>query len=653
MAELKEERLAREIYEGVGGLGNVNKIVHCMTRVRMGINDESQVDLAQLKKIDGVLGVVEDDTLQVIVGPGIVNKVAQKMVETAGVKLGDPISAGKPMTDREKVEAKAAKVKAEQKKKNQTPFKKVLKSISNIFVPLIPAFVGAGLIGGVAAVLANMMTGGQLSGENWTHIITVLNVIKNGIFAYLSIYVGINSASEFGASPGLGGVIGATIMLTGVTPETAIPNIFTGGTLAPGQGGIIGVIFAVWILALVEKRLHKIVPDSIDIILTPLISLLIVGLATIFLIMPIAGVISDSLVGGINWVLTVGGAFSGFVLGFAFLPLVMFGLHQVLTPIHLQMIEKDGMTLLLPILAMAGAGQVGAAIALWVRCKKNKELTTLIKGSLPVGILGIGEPLIYGVTLPLGRPFLTACIGGGVGGAIIGAIGGIGAISIGPSGVALLPLIANGKWWGYVLGILGAYVGGFLATYFFGTPKDAMVGEDDVTEAVEVQEQKETAQTVVGTTATKEAFVAVANGQVMPLSEVPDQVFSTKMMGEGYAVNPVDNQIVSPVNGKITSIFPTKHALGIQTDTGLEVLIHMGLETVDLKGAGFAILVDENQTITAGTPIATMDLSAIKEAGKEIITMVIVTNSEHLTQFVEPTIHEVKAGETVVEATVM
>lgn len=182
---------------------------------------------------------------------------------------------------------------------------------------------------------------------------------------------------------------------------------------------------------MLEKQLHKIVPESIDIIVTPTISLLVIGLATIFLIMPVAGAISNGLVGIINVVLEKGGMVAGFTLGLTFLPMVMFGLHQILTPIHIEMINQTGMTLLLPILAMAGAGQVGAALALWIRCKSDKKLVEMIKGALPVGILGIGEPLIYGVTLPLGRPFITACIGGGIGGAVIGAFGNVGAIAIG------------------------------------------------------------------------------------------------------------------------------------------------------------------------------------------------------------------------------
>ena len=469
----KNTAIAKGIYENVGGMENVGKVVHCMTRVRMDIKNYDKVDLEKLKKVPGVLGVVEDDTLQVVIGPGTVNKVAQQMVEMAGVELGEPFPA---VDGKTAVNDKAAQMKAEVKKKNQKPWSKALKSIANIFVPLIPAFVGAGIIGGVSSILKNLLTAGAISGDMWVNIATVCGIIQSGVFAYLVIYVGINAAREFGASPSLGGVIGGVTTLAGMNPEAPLTNVFTGQPLTPGQGGVIGVIIAVFLMAQIEKRLRKVMPESIDIIVTPVITLLVMGLVTIFLIMPFAGWISTGLVGGINWVLNVGGAFSGFVLGATFLPMVMFGLHQILTPIHLQMIESGGSTLLLPILAMAGAGQVGAAIALWIKCRRNTQLTEMIKGALPVGILGIGEPLIYGVTLPLGRPFITACLGGGIGGAVLGLFGNVGAISIGPSGVALIPLIANGHWLNYVIGLLAGYAGGFIFTYFFGTTKEMQVG---------------------------------------------------------------------------------------------------------------------------------------------------------------------------------
>lgn len=472
----KEQQLAERIIAAVGGMDNIDSVMNCMTRVRIKVLDENKVDDQELRHIDGVMGVIHDERIQVVVGPGTVNKVANHMAELSGVKLGDPIPHHH--NDSEKMDYKSyaadkakANKEAHKAKQKNGKLNKVLKSIANIFIPLIPAFIGAGLIGGIAAVLSNLMVAGYISGAWITQLITVFNVIKDGMLAYLAIFTGINAAKEFGATPGLGGVIGGTTLLTGIAGKNILMNVFTGEPLQPGQGGIIGVIFAVWILSIVEKRLHKIVPNAIDIIVTPTIALLIVGLLTIFIFMPLAGFVSDSLVSVVNGIISIGGVFSGFIIGASFLPLVMLGLHHIFTPIHIEMINQSGATYLLPIAAMAGAGQVGAALALWVRCKRNTTLRNTLKGALPVGFLGIGEPLIYGVTLPLGRPFLTACIGGGLGGAVIGGIGHIGAKAIGPSGVSLLPLISDNMYLGYIAGLLAAYAGGFVCTYLFGTTK--------------------------------------------------------------------------------------------------------------------------------------------------------------------------------------
>ncbi|HCY0501173.1 TPA: PTS transporter subunit EIIC [Staphylococcus aureus] len=472
----KEQQLAERIIAAVGGMDNIDSVMNCMTRVRIKVLDENKVDDQELRHIDGVMGVIHDERIQVVVGPGTVNKVANHMAELSGVKLGDPIPHHH--NDSEKMDYKSyaadkakANKEAHKAKQKNGKLNKVLKSIANIFIPLIPAFIGAGLIGGIAAVLSNLMVAGYISGAWITQLITVFNVIKDGMLAYLAIFTGINAAKEFGATPGLGGVIGGTTLLTGIAGKNILMNVFTGEPLQPGQGGIIGVIFAVWILSIVEKRLHKIVPNAIDIIVTPTIALLIVGLLTIFIFMPLAGFVSDSLVSVVNGIISIGGVFSGFIIGASFLPLVMLGLHHIFTPIHIEMINQSGATYLLPIAAMAGAGQVGAALALWVRCERNTTLRNTLKGALPVGFLGIGEPLIYGVTLPLGRPFLTACIGGGIGGAVIGGIGHIGAKAIGPSGVSLLPLISDNMYLGYIAGLLAAYAGGFVCTYLFGTTK--------------------------------------------------------------------------------------------------------------------------------------------------------------------------------------
>ncbi|NRO51201.1 glucose PTS transporter subunit IIA [Lactobacillus helveticus] len=651
----KYSTLGREIYANIGGPNNVESMYHCMTRLRIKIRDNSKVDIAGLKNIDGVLGVVDADTLEIVLGSGVNAKVAQDMVSQVGVKEDEEFPTNVTndyQSEKSEVQAKAAEVHAQHKAQlKQTWWRKALGHISAIFIPLIPAFIGAGLISGVAGILKNMLTVKMLP-ASWALGVTILSMISSALFSYLNIYVGINTAKEFGATPGLGGIIGGVVLLPGIVAPVTIPNFLDGKPLAAGQGGIIGVLFAVWILSYVEKWFHKHITDSVDIIFTPFLTVLIMGLFTVFVVMPIAGWISNSLVGAINWVLNVGGPVAGFLLGLFFLPMVMLGLHQILTPIHLEMIQKIGYTPLLPILAMAGAGQVGAAIALWVKCRKNKELVRLIKGALPVGILGVGEPLIYGVTLPLGRPFITACIGGGIGGAVVASFGHVGAIAIGPSGVALIPLIANNMWWGYVIGLLCAYAGGFVATYFWGVPKTAMEGEvKKPTQAV--KEKRRNAETKADnlnmpSEKVEVTFEAPITGKLQKLEDVKDDVFSKKMLGDGFAIDPSNGKIAAPVDGTIDSVMDTKHAITLKTNKGhLDVLMHLGLDTVELKGKPFIINVKPGDKVKAGTQIGSMDIKAIKEAGKEPVVLTIIANMDHVDHVVRMSDGEVEAGKDV------
>lgn len=661
MEESKYQRLSDEIYAQIGGIDNVESLIHCMTRLRIKIRDMSKVNIAALKKIDGVLGVVEADTLEVVLGPGVNTKVAKIMNDEAGVKEGESFPTNSYQANKSEVERKAAEVHAAHKASlKKTWWRAALQHISAIFVPLIPAFVGAGLISGVAGILRNMLTVKMLP-ASWNLGVTVLSMIASALFAYLNIYVGINTAKEFCATPGLGGIIGGIVYLPGIVAPVTIPNIFDGKPLAAGQGGIIGVLLGVWLLSYVEKFFHKHIADSVDIIFTPFLTILIMGLFTVFLIMPLAGWFSNSLVGAINWVLKVGGPVAGFILGLFFLPMVMLGLHQILTPIHLEMIQKMGFTPLLPILAMAGAGQVGAAIALWVRCRKNKQLVNMIKGALPVGILGVGEPLIYGVTLPLGRPFITACIGGGIGGAVVAAFGQVGAIAIGPSGIALIPLIANNMWWAYVIGLLSAYAGGFIATYFWGVPKEAMLPDGQASPVVAERRAAEEKATNLDMKASNTAQVsqpvtqdieAPVSGQIEGLEKVNDQVFSQKMLGEGFAIVPSNGSIVSPIDGKIVSVMSTKHALTMTSAKGnLEILIHLGIDTVELKGEPFDITVKEGQEVKGGQSLGTMDIDQIKKAGKDPVVIMTVTNKETVKDMKLLQSGEVKAGAPVLEVT--
>ena len=448
----KEERMAKDIFANIGGKENIQRLSHCMTRLRLVLKDDSKANIDTLKKVDGVMGVIEDDTLQIVVGPGTVNKVAAEMSKVTGLSIGEEAALDEnDLTFSEK----AARNQANLKEKNKTPIKMLLRRIGSIFIPLIPGLVASGLINGGANFAKNA---GVDPTVTWMQILLLLG---SGIFMYLAILVGWNTAKEFGGTPVLGAIAGAFLF----NPALADITIY-GEALVVGRGGLFGVIFAAWLMTWVEKRVRSVMHDSIDIIVTPLITVLTVGFFSLYAVVPVAGVLSDGITSGINVILDVGGVVAGAVLAGFFLPLVMVGLHHGLTPIHLELINSVGYTALLPILAMAGAGQVGAAIAIFVKTK-NKRLRNIIKGALPVGFLGIGEPLLYGVTLPLGRPFLTACMGAAVGGAFQ-AVMKVAASGIGVSGISLIPLIADNKFLFYFLGLLIAYIFGFLFTYLFG-----------------------------------------------------------------------------------------------------------------------------------------------------------------------------------------
>ncbi|SIT92679.1 PTS transporter subunit EIIC [Edaphobacillus lindanitolerans] len=447
----KEEKLARGILDHIGGGDNIRSFTHCMTRVRLDLKDESLADITGLKNTDGVMGVIEDDTLQVVVGPGTVNKVSAEITRITGKRMGETL-------DVDEGDAVSAK-KAELKKKNNTPVKNLLRRIGNIFIPLIPGLVASGIINGIAGFAKNAGYSEELA---WIQIFSVLG---GSIFAYLAVLVGWNTAKEFGGTP----VLGAIAAIITINPGLADIVLF-GENLLPGRGGLFGAIFAAWLMVVFERLYRKFIPSAVDIIFTPLLTVLTVGLLTIVAVMPAAGVLADFITKGIHSILSVGGPFAGAVLAGFFLPLVMVGLHHGLTPIHMELINSVGYTSLLPILAMAGAGQVGASIAIFVKAR-NKRLRNVIKGGLPVGFLGIGEPLLYGVTLPLGRPFITACMGAAVGGAFQ-AMMHTAAGSVGVSGLSLIPVIVDNKYLLYFFGLLITYTAGFIFTYLFGFTKE-------------------------------------------------------------------------------------------------------------------------------------------------------------------------------------
>lgn len=463
------KQISEQLVELLGGISNISSNAACMTRLRVGIKDLSKVDVEGIKKIEGVLGIVESDTLQIVFGPGKVNKVLEEFYKITGLNKGQAEDTG--------VNDLAKENKAVQKAKYDKPLQRFLKKIANIFVALLPGIIAAGLINGICNVI-NVSTHGAFAGVWWYQCIRTMGW---AMFAYLPIMVGFNAAKEFGGSGVLGAIAGAMSISNVAMPLLAMVNEtdqillpFTNAVFNPASGGLLAALIAGMFFAFLEKKIRKYMPDLIDTFISPLLVLVVGGIIVLIVIQPMGALLTKAIFALLNFVYMQLGVVGGYILAAGFLPLVAIGLHQALTPIHAMLNDPAGATqginYLLPILMMAGGGQVGAGFALYFKTK-NKKLKGYIRDSIPVGILGIGEPMMYAVTLPLGKPFITACIGAGFGGAAA-ALLHLGTVSQGVSGLFGLLIVQPGQQIGFIIAMILAYAGGFVVTHFFGVDED-------------------------------------------------------------------------------------------------------------------------------------------------------------------------------------
>ena len=468
---MENKELAREIFRIVGPGENVRQASHCMTRLRLQLEIQ-EVDRDALKELPGVMGVNQaGPELQIILGPGKAAQVTDafqallqagpELAEERGTEVqrtGPQVFAGKVGDGKELHEVI--------RRQNATPGKLFLKRISGIFVPLIPGFIGCGLLTGILNMAKRLDP--ALAGHAFFQI---LGLAGSTVFWGMNLFVGWNAAKEFGGSPVLGGALGALISHPGLAGLTLY-----GQSLIPGRGGVVAVLLVAALGALLERKLRKVIPEALDLFLTPFLVLGIMAFATLFVFQPLGGWLAEGIGFAATGAVARGGALTGALLGGGFLPLVMLGIHQGLTPIHAQLISQYGYTILLPILAMAGGGQVGAALAVYLKTK-DPQVKKVVASALPAGLLGVGEPLIYGVTLPLGRPFLGACIGGAAGGAVQAAFQ-VGAGALGISGLPLAPSTTNVPL--YLLGLLVSYGVGFLATWALGFEEKSEEERDEL-----------------------------------------------------------------------------------------------------------------------------------------------------------------------------
>ncbi|GAA0424159.1 MULTISPECIES: PTS transporter subunit EIIC [Virgibacillus] len=475
----QNEKLIDQIVKRIGGEGNIQAATNCMTRLRIRMKDEDKVEVESLKELEGVMGVVQAETLQIIVGPGKAKKLADLLLERYKVSEDSDVSTDDHQKVTENWQDNKASIKQKQKK---SKLKSALETISGIFIPMIPAIIAAGIFNGFSSLIGTLQGEGTLTNDFWEAIRLLFSLIGTGFLGYFAIFTGVNAAKRFGATEALGGMIGAISIAAPIVELSQLFNLYDAeeplnSILTTGKGGIIGVIFGVFLLAKIEKAIRKRIPDVFDLIATPVLTLLIAVALFVFIIMPVSGVLSDWLVSALSVIIgsdnTVVNIISGYILAAVFLPMVLLGLHHGLIPIYAIQLEALGGVSLFPVLAMAGAGEVGAAIAIYLICKKvgNHRMKQIIAGALPAGLLGIGEPLIYGVTLPLGKPFITAGLGAGFGGAYV-MMTHVMANAWGPSGLVAIPLMQADKMIHYVIGIFISYICGFIITLLFIKKED-------------------------------------------------------------------------------------------------------------------------------------------------------------------------------------
>lgn len=464
---LSLKEVAKQVLDNVGGRENVRGNAACMTRLHVTVADTSKVNIDALKKVEGVMGVVAGQTVQIVFGPGRVNKVGAEFSALTNISLGS-------QSDNVKELAKENKQTLEKKQTSKVQI--FLKHFANIFVPLLPGIIAAGMINGLTNVI-NVTTKSAYTGQWWYALIMTLGW---ALFLYLPIFVGMNAAKEFRGSAILGAIGGALSVSVPAMPLLAqiakqpILLPFTNQQFVPAAGGLLAALFTGIFFAYTERFVRKYVPEILDTFLTPLITVVFGGFVSLLIIQPFGSLLNNGINSGLNFIYTQLGVVGAYILSSTFLPIVSVGLHRALTPIHAMLNDPNGPTkginYLLPILMMAGGGQVGAGFALYLKTK-SKKLKSFIRASLPVGILGVGEPLMYAVTLPLLKPFITACLGAGLGGILI-RLFQVGTISQGVSGLFGLLIVVPGQQLQYILSMLAAYAGGFILTWFFGVEEE-------------------------------------------------------------------------------------------------------------------------------------------------------------------------------------
>lgn len=592
-------KVAKEVISHVGGPKNIKKAFHCATRLRLMLKDPSLADEKALESVDGVKGTfLVQEQFQIIFGSGTVNLVTDEVLKELGMDSQD-------QADEEIVEKKGNLIS------------RAVKTLSDIFVPIVPAIVAGGLLMGIN----NVLTAQGLFFANkslieaypmWKDFATIINLFSNAAFTFLPILVGFSATKKFGGNPYLGAVMGMIMVHPDLLNcynygKVATPfwNLFGLKVAAVGyQGTVLPILFTSWLIAKLETKLHKITPSWLDNLTTPLLSVLITGFITFLAVGPVLREAGNVLADGLQWLYFSLGPVGGAIFGFLYAPIVITGMHQSFIAIETQLLASAAhRTFIFPIAAMSNVAQGAAVLAVFFLSKDPKQ-KSLCSASGISALLGITEPAMFGVNLKLKYPFIGAICGSAVGSAWIAGTKTL-ASAVGTAGIPGFLSIPPESWGNYGIGMVLAIVVAFIVTCILH--KRNVEGK---------------------TPAENENLAAPMKGTVASITECPDPTFASKAMGDGFVVFPEDGKFYAPTNAEVTMTFPTKHAFGLMTNDGTEILVHIGLDTVELNVEPFTMHVKKGDKVKKGQLLVDVDLKAIEAAGKETATAVIITNGK-------------------------
>lgn len=593
-------KAAKEVIENIGGKKNIVSAAHCATRLRLVIADNSKMNTEAVENVEGVKGVFEAaGQLQIIFGTGTVNKVYEEFIDIAGITGG---------SKEEVKQAAAAK---------QNIFKRAIKTLGDIFVPIIPAIVASGLLMGLLEGFCNLWP--EMANSS---AYTIIHLFSNAAFVYLPILIAISAARAFGGNLFLGAVIGMIMIHSDLINAWSVSGMNVADIptasvwfglydikLVGYQGHVIPVIIAVWLMSVIEKKLHKIVPEIIDLFVTPLVTVLVTGYVTLTVIGPIFSTVENWVLSGAEALITIPFGIGSAAAGALYAPTVVAGLHHMYNALEAGLLSKNGINTWMPIATAANVAQGAAALAVALKTRNKKTKAMAFPASLSA-FLGITEPAIFGVNVRYMTPFVAGCIGGAAG-ALVAGIFGIGASAYGITGIFGF-LITTHYTLQYAIEMLVAASVAFLISWILYKEKKT---EAFPTKTIETVDEENTIYSPVA-------------GEVIELEKVKDPTFAAGVLGKGFAVVPNEGKVYAPFDGTLELLYDTKHALGLTSKDGVEVLIHVGINTVELKGAHYTAYAASGEQIKRGQLLLEFDIPKIEKAGYDITTPVIVTNTE-------------------------